>query len=93
MAKSPTKPARARKPRIGKRRRAGANASTKNDRELWAILLNTDDRKLALATRRLERTFVDGIRHFSALRRAVPLHLVDEVSREIRDLEADALGI
>jgi hypothetical protein len=93
MTKSPTKPTGARKPRIGKRRRAGANVPTKNDRELWAILLNTDDRKLTLATRRFERTFVNGIRHFSALRRAVPLHLVDEASREIQKLEADAVGI
>jgi hypothetical protein len=74
-----------------KRRRApvGGKSRVADERALWALLSNTDARTLLFATRKLDRISTEGIRHFSALRRAVPLHLADEATREIHLLERE----
>jgi hypothetical protein len=74
-----------------KHRRApvGAKARATEERALWALLSNTDARALSFATRKLDRISTEGIRHFSALRRAVPLHLADEATKEIYLLERE----
>jgi hypothetical protein len=57
------------------------------DRELWAILSNADARRVARATKRLQAKIVDGLRHFSALRKAVTLDRIEEANRAVVELE------
>lgn len=66
-----------------KPKRPMLHKSSPAELELWAVLCQTDGRKMAAAKRTLDRKSRTGLRHFSALRRAVPLHRTHEVQQEI----------
>lgn len=58
-------------------------AASPAELELWAMLCNTDGLKVAAAKTTLDRDSRTGVRHFSAIRRAVPLQRTHEVLKEI----------
>jgi hypothetical protein len=80
-------PHKAVKLRRKSRTRPPVRPSNRTELELWALLCNSDERKLALAKKNLDRKSRTGLRHFSALRRAVPLQQLREAQQEIYEMD------
>lgn len=74
-----------------KRTRPLIRPITVEELDLWAILSNTNGRKLAAASKSLDSQQRSGLRHFCALRRAVPLHRMQEAQEEIIAMERSTI--
>ncbi len=60
------------------------------EKRTWEVLLDFDTRRVAAARQRLDGVLMLGLRHFSAIGRAVPLSLAQETANAIRDMDRAA---